>query len=53
MGPLLLGTIIWLVLAIVFGWWVLARVEKNSSELRKEANLKYIIYELELQRYQL
>ena len=40
MGPLLIGTLVWLVLAIVAGLWVRKTVTDNSSLEKKDANLK-------------
>lgn len=43
MGPLLTGTIIWLVIAIVAGWKILQTVSQSSPDNKREANLKYIM----------
>jgi len=43
MGPLLTGTIIWLVIAIVGGWKVLQAVSEGSAENKREANLRYVM----------
>ena len=52
MGPLLTGTIIWLVIAIVGGWKVLQAVSAGSPDNKREANLKYVICDAEWQKYQ-
>ena len=40
MGPLLIGTLVWIVLAIAAGLWVRKTVVDNSSLEKKDANLK-------------
>lgn len=37
-GPLVIGTMIWLVAAVVAGYYVLREVSRQSSELKREAN---------------
>lgn len=37
-GPLVIGTLVWLIAAVVAGYYVLKEVARQSSELKREAN---------------
>ena len=45
-SPLLIGTIVWLLITIVAGYYVLKEVSSQSNELKREANKKYDVCEL-------
>lgn len=48
MGALVIGTIIWLILAIVVGGYIIYYVGQSSPLGKEAANKKYLHFELEL-----
>jgi membrane protein DedA with SNARE-associated domain len=50
-GPLMIGTLAWLLITVVAGYFILKEVSSQSNELRREANKKYFLSELEWRWY--
>jgi ABC-type bacteriocin/lantibiotic exporter with double-glycine peptidase domain len=50
-GPLMVGTLAWLLITVVAGYFILKEVSSQSNELRREANKKYFLSELEWRWY--
>lgn len=47
-GPLVVGTIVWVLITIIGGYFVMREVSSQSSELKRESNKTYLFKELEL-----